>query len=194
MLAIESKNLPGHLFVLLFNKHKLNYRFGAHPMIGPLLKIHLLVLALVLSGCNAGADDSKPLSQDELTAVSPPEITVYKSPSCGCCKEWVTYLEEEGFAVTSIDHDNVDQIKVKLGLPSPELRSCHTATVDGYIVEGHVPASDIQRLLAEKPTDILGISAPGMPMMSPGMGSREPKDYDVLSFTATGETAVYSKY
>ena len=123
------------------------------------------------------------------------EITVYKSPTCGCCKEWVTYLKEEGFnKVTAVDHDDVDAIKAKFGLPDPKLKSCHTAIVDGYIIEGHVPASDIERLLSTKPTNIKGLSAPGMPMMSPGMASRTPKDYAVLSFTESGETDVYSQY
>ena len=122
------------------------------------------------------------------------EITVYKSPTCGCCKEWVTYLQEEGFNVTAIDHDDVDSIKVKYGLTDPKLKSCHTAIVDGYIVEGHVPASDIERLLRTRPKNIKGLSAPGMPMMSPGMASRTPKDYDVLSFTESGDTTVYSQY
>lgn len=122
------------------------------------------------------------------------EITVYKSPTCGCCTGWVTYLEEEGFKVKAIDHDDVDSIKVKYGLPDAKLKSCHTAIVDGYIVEGHVPANDIERLLRERPKGITGLSAPGMPMMSPGMASRTPKDYAVLSFTQSGETEVYSQY
>ncbi len=122
------------------------------------------------------------------------EITVYKSPTCGCCQEWVNYLEEEGFQVTAIDHDNVDAIKTKFGLPNDSLKSCHTAIVDGYLVEGHVPANDIERLLSDKPAHIKGLSAPGMPMMSPGMASRTPRDYAVLSFTESGETAVYSQY
>lgn len=141
-----------------------------------------------------GADDGAQTESGDVVTVSASEITVYKSPTCGCCKEWVTYLEEEGFSVSAIDHDNVDQIKIDHGLPSASLRSCHTAIVDGYIVEGHVPASDILRLLDEKPEGVLGISAPGMPMMSPGMGSREPKDYDVVSFTKNGEIANFSQY
>lgn len=129
-----------------------------------------------------------------MSTIHSSEITVYKSPTCGCCKGWVTYLQEEGFNVTAIDHDNVDDIKHQHGLTDDSLKSCHTAIVDGYIVEGHVPANDIERLLRERPTDIKGLSAPGMPMMSPGMASRIPKDYDVLSFTKTGKTAVYSQY
>lgn len=132
--------------------------------------------------------------QSENETIHNAVVTVYKSPTCGCCKDWVTYLEEEGFNVTAIDHDDVDSIKVKYGLTDPKLKSCHTAIVDGYIVEGHVPASDIERLLSTKPSHIKGLSAPGMPQMSPGMASRTPKDYTVLSFTDSGETAVYSQY
>ena len=146
----------------------------------------LLFLVVVLSACQ-----SKTTTSESSEII---DITVYKSPSCGCCKKWVTYLEEEGFKVTSIDHDDVDTIKTKYGLPDPKLKSCHTAIVDDYLVEGHVPANDIIRLLKERPKNIKGLSAPGMPMMSPGMASRTPKDYDVLSFTAFGETAVYSQY
>lgn len=122
------------------------------------------------------------------------EVTVYKSASCGCCKGWATYLEEEGFAVTSIDHEDMDSIKTRLGLPDPELKSCHTAIVGNYLIEGHVPSDDIKRLLNENPPEIKGLSAPGMPTMSPGMASRTPKDYAVLSFTETGETAIFSQY
>ncbi|MBX2835690.1 MAG: DUF411 domain-containing protein [Gammaproteobacteria bacterium] len=142
------------------------------------------VLIAILTACQS----------ETTTSIQMSEITVYKSSTCGCCKEWVTYLEEEGFNVTAIDHDDVDAIKVKYGLTDPKLKSCHTAIVEGYVVEGHVPANDIERLLREKPTNITGLSAPGMPMMSPGMGSRTPKDYAVLSFNDSGETAVYSQY
>jgi len=125
---------------------------------------------------------------------NPLQMTVYKSPTCGCCAAWVTYLEEEGFSVSSIDTDDMDTVKAKLGLPSKNLASCHTAVIDDYLIEGHVPALDIKTLLTEKPTGIRGLAAPGMPALSPGMGSREPKDYDVLSFSDTGETAIFSSY
>jgi len=154
----------------------------------------LVLLVTVLSACQSEATTAESSSIKISESIDQAEITVYKSPTCGCCKDWVTYLEEEGFKVTAIDHDDVDTIKVKYGLPDPKLKSCHTAIVDGYLVEGHVPASDIERLLSERPTNIKGLSAPGMPMMSPGMASRTPKDYDVLSFTENGETAVYSRY
>lgn len=151
-------------------------------------------LMLSLTACQSEANTAETKSIKASAMIQNAEITVYKSPTCGCCKDWVTYLEEEGFNVTAIDHDDVDSIKVKYGLPDPKLKSCHTAIVDGYLVEGHVPASDIERLLRTKPKNIKGVSAPGMPMMSPGMASRTPKDYAVMSFTESGETAVYSQY
>lgn len=123
-----------------------------------------------------------------------PRITVYKSPTCGCCSGWVTYLKNEGLAVTAIDTDDVDTVKAENGLTNRELMSCHTALVDGYVIEGHVPVADIKRLLSERPANIKGLTAPGMPTYSPGMASLIPKDYDVLSFTESGETAVYSSY
>lgn len=120
-------------------------------------------------------------------------MTVYKSASCGCCKDWVSYLERDGFTVTAIDTENVNQIKAENGLSEQSLKSCHTALIDGYVVEGHVPANDIRRLLSERP-DVAGLSAPGMPMMSPGMGSLEPKGYDVLAFQKDGRSRVFSSY
>ena len=155
---------------------------------------YTLVFLGVLTACKSDANAPETDSIKVSDTIHNTEITVYKSPTCGCCKEWVTYLEEEGFKVKAIDSDDVDAIKVEYGLPDPKLNSCHTAIVDDYIIEGHVPASDIERLLRTRPANIKGLSAPGMPMMSPGMASRTPKDYAVLSFTESGETAVYSQY
>lgn len=120
-------------------------------------------------------------------------ITVYKTPTCGCCGGWVDYLRDKGFLVESHDMQTLSDIKAKLGLTDPRLMSCHTAVIDGYVVEGHVPADDIRRLVSEQP-DIVGITAPGMPQMSPGMHSEIPKDYDVLSFDADGNIEVFSSY
>ena len=120
-------------------------------------------------------------------------VTVYKSPTCGCCQGWVDYLRDEGFQVQTHDVADLNPIKARVGLADPSLASCHTALVDGYVVEGHVPADDIRRLLRERPP-IVGITAPGMPQLSPGMMSREPKGYDVLSFDERGEVAVFSRH
>ena len=122
-----------------------------------------------------------------------PTITVWKSASCGCCQRWVDYLQDEGFEVTAHNVDDVVSIKRKLGMTDPALYSCHTAKVGGYLIEGHVPASDIRRLLDDRPT-LVGLAAPGMPQMSPGMLSIEPKGYDVLQFNAKLETSVFSSY
>ncbi|MFT5390560.1 MAG: hypothetical protein ACI8PT_000745 [Gammaproteobacteria bacterium] len=120
------------------------------------------------------------------------EITVYKSPTCGCCAGWAEHLRHNGFHVTTIDQYDLSGIKAQHGI-TPKLQSCHTAIVNGYAIEGHVPASDILRLLKDRPK-ALGLTAPGMPMMSPGMSSGEPRGYDVLLFGPGGETSVYSRY
>ncbi|MEA3290831.1 MAG: DUF411 domain-containing protein [Pseudomonadota bacterium] len=120
-------------------------------------------------------------------------ITVYKSPTCGCCKGWVDYLRDNGFQVKTHDVSDLMGIKAKQGLTDRRLMSCHTALIDGYIVEGHVPVEDIRRLVNERP-DVVGITAPGMPQMSPGMRSIEPKGYDVLSFDKRGDVELFSSY
>lgn len=120
------------------------------------------------------------------------EITVYKSPTCGCCQGWVDYLEDNGFEVLTHNLDDMSEIKNRFGV-SDEVKSCHTGIINGYVVEGHVPAEDIKRLMTEKP-DIVGISAPGMPMMSPGMASLVPKGYDVVQFDKNNNTEIYSEY
>jgi hypothetical protein len=121
------------------------------------------------------------------------EITVYRSPSCGCCKKWVTHLEEAGFTVKQVELDDLSEIKAQAGVPE-KLHSCHTALVGRYAIEGHVPAADIKRLLAEKP-DVHGLSAPGMPAGSPGMEVGGAKDkYDVVSFTRDGKSSVWASH
>ena len=103
--------------------------------------------------------------------VSAGEITVYKSPTCGCCNKWVSHLRDAGFKVNTINSDDLESIKLSAGV-QPFLQSCHTALVDGYVVEGHVPASDIKRLLQERPA-VTGLAVPGMPAGSPGMENTE---------------------
>ncbi len=119
-------------------------------------------------------------------------VTVYKSPTCGCCTGWINYLRDNNFEVEAYDVQNLDPIKEQYGVDH-HLQSCHTALVDGYVVEGHVPVDDIRRLLKEKP-DIKGLTAPGMPPLSPGMASLTPKNYDVLSFDEDGKVEVFSEY
>lgn len=119
-----------------------------------------------------------------------PAITVYKSPSCGCCAKWVDHLEENGFDVKSIDTPDVNPTKMQHGVPG-ELASCHTALVDGYVVEGHVPADVIKKMLEEEP-EIVGLAVPGMPMGSPGMEGSRVDNYDVIAFQKDGTRSVFA--
>lgn len=120
-------------------------------------------------------------------------IMVYKSPTCGCCTEWVKHLEENGFEMMSHNVQNMGKYKEKANLPHG-MGSCHTAFVDGYAIEGHVPASDIKRMLTEKP-DIRGIAVPGMPMGSPGMEYGDRKDaYQTISYTRDGHKSVFASH
>ena len=122
-------------------------------------------------------------------------IVVYKTSTCGCCALWVEHMRENGFApeVHDVSAAQVRAVSQSAGL-SDEGASCHTAKVGAYIVEGHVPASDVQRMLKEKPA-IAGIAAPGMPMGSPGMEQGGRKEaYDVISFTKAGKTSVFAKH
>ncbi len=120
-------------------------------------------------------------------------VEVWKSPNCSCCQGWVDYMEDNGFTVKAHNVPDVTVIKRHLGMNDPSIYSCHTAKIGDYLVEGHVPVKDIYRLLEEKP-DILGLSAPGMPMMSPGMNSIEPKNYDVIQFDKDQEYSVFSSH
>lgn len=123
-----------------------------------------------------------------------PEVTVYKSASCSCCRDWAKYLKEAGFKVTSYDREDMDSIRISFGV-KPGLSSCHTALVDGYVIEGHVPAMDIIQLLKNKP-DAVGLVAPGMPKYSPGMqaSNKQPRGYDVLLFDKEGSSQVFTRY
>ncbi len=124
-----------------------------------------------------------------------PQVEVWKDPNCGCCGDWVQHLVDNGFSVRIHDVGNTAARK-RLGMPDA-LGSCHTARVAGYVIEGHVPAREIQRLLREKP-DALGLAVPGMPVGSPGMDGaiygnrRDP--YDVLLVARDGSTRVYQSY
>lgn len=117
-------------------------------------------------------------------------ILVYASPSCGCCDKWMKHLEANGFLVSKELVSDVTPLKQKYGVPQ-DLRSCHTAIVDGYVIEGHVPADVIRKMLADRPA-FAGLAVPGMPNGAPGMEGATTDRYDVISFTRTGETKVYA--
>ena len=119
------------------------------------------------------------------------EILVYKTAACGCCSNWVEYVKRHGFTVKTEDVTDLTAIKVEHGVP-PGMQSCHTALVDGYVIEGHVPVESIERMLEERP-DIAGLAVPGMPAGSPGMEvpGRAADSYDVIAFDRAGNTSVY---
>lgn len=119
------------------------------------------------------------------------DVVVYKSPTCGCCGKWVDHMQAAGITVDVQNRRDLRPIKAELGVPS-RLQSCHTAKVGDYLVEGHVPADLVQRLLDEKP-DIKGLAVPGMPMGSPGMEGPYKDEYDVLAIGKDGRTKVYAR-
>lgn len=118
-----------------------------------------------------------------LAAATP--VTVHKTPWCGCCAGWAQHLKRNGYAVTIEEAEDLDPIKRMLGVPA-HLEACHTAVVEGYVVEGHVPAEAIAQLLAQRPA-LTGLAVPGMPMGSPGMEGATSEAYDVIGFGPAGE-------
>ncbi|WP_375322011.1 DUF411 domain-containing protein [Aliivibrio logei] len=127
------------------------------------------------------------------SAFASTEVMTYKSPYCGCCSEWVEHMEENGFTVKIENHEDMNPIKEKLGV-EPRLASCHTAVIDGYVFEGHIPAADIKKFLAD-PRDFKGLAVPGMPMGSPGMEYGDKKDkYQVVAFKENGKLALFNTY
>lgn len=124
-----------------------------------------------------------------------PTITVYKDAACGCCTAWIDHLARNGFAVKGVDTDDLAGVKRMMGVPAA-LESCHTGVIGSYLVEGHVPAADIRRLLAQRPA-IRGLAVPGMPIGSPGMEQGDPRAnerYAVIAFTTNGTTSVFARH
>ncbi len=119
-------------------------------------------------------------------------IEVYHDPACGCCINWIRYMQAQGYVVTAHENQSMAAIKTRLGVPAT-VTSCHTAKIGGYVIEGHVPVEDIRRLLAEHP-DALGLAAPGMPMGSPGMEMGAPEQYDVLLIGRDGSSRVFASH
>lgn len=168
-----------------------------------------VLLLLALGACNgagkadptpAADDGAAPAPQSGQTAANPGQtaqaaqgttrMVVYKTPTCGCCRAWVENMQAAGFAVEVHDMPDVAPVKQEHGVPG-HLASCHTAIVDGYVVEGHAPADVIRRMLAERP-QVAGIAVPGMPAGSPGMEMGSRKDpYDIIAFSRDGKVSVY---
>lgn len=149
-------------------------------MITPTRSTALIVLFIIFSACQ---------SQPDVL----PEVVVYKTPTCGCCSKWVDHMREAGFTVKATDLEDLSPIKQQFGV-AQENRSCHTAVVGGYVVEGHVPADLVRKMLTEKP-EIAGIAVPGMPVGSPGMEveGRPADRYQVIAFDKQGNRTVYAE-
>jgi hypothetical protein len=162
--------------------------------------ISAAAIAILVSSAGAIGSPGSQSSQGPQRSQGPqgaqgalPAVTVYKSPTCGCCSKWVDHMKAAGFAVTSHDVDDVAAIKEKHGVPA-EAGSCHTALVGTYVVEGHVPADAVKRMLRERP-NIAGIAVPGMPVGSPGMEvpGRPADSYSIVAFEKSGKYSVYEK-
>jgi hypothetical protein len=163
-----------------------------------LLPIPALAAAgLLLAGCTGAAPVAMPewtrapLTEATTTTVASRVVEVYKSPTCGCCGDWEAYLEDRGYTVVPYPTEDMSALKNEHGLP-PETWSCHTAMVDGYVVEGHVPAEAIEDLLASRPS-IDGIALPGMPAGSPGMTGEKEAPFEVVAVEG-GEVTPFGAY
>ena len=175
------------------------------------------LISLLLVGCDAASDTAKTstvktepaapstvtpaaapvapptATQSDVTQQDKPEVVMYKSPNCDCCTGWADHLRKEGFTVVVHKRDDMGAIKTRFGVPQ-KLASCHTAIVDGYVIEGHVPAADVERLLKERP-EVAGLTAPGMPMKSPGMQKvgQKTQGSDVLAFDKAGKPTIFHR-
>ena len=156
--------------------------------------VAVVVFVFIAAGCQSNAADTSDLAPVSMAEQVLPVMMVYKSPTCGCCTKWVDYLRDAGMEVNTTDTEDMGSIKERFGVPG-KLSSCHTAVVGGYIVEGHVPFEDIQRLLKERP-DAAGLAVPAMPIGSPGMEveGRPADNYNVLLFDANGNQRVYASH
>jgi hypothetical protein len=154
-----------------------------------LSKRNTLILATLFS---AAVVLVPPAMADMRVAPKMPEITVYKDPDCGCCKNWIEHLKKHGYKVIAHDTRDMSSVKDNFGVKN-SLQSCHTAIVNGYVIEGHVPAADIDRLLRERPK-VAGLAVPGMPAGSPGMEGGSAEHYAVMAFDRAGGAKVYARH
>jgi len=158
-------------------------------------RIAALAAAVALSQAAGSAQQRPKPAAPKPAAAKPIMLAVYKTPTCGCCSKWVDHMKQNGFTVHVTDLNDLSAIKAKHGIPS-KVQSCHTAIVNGYVVEGHVPAATVKRMLKELPA-VAGIAVPGMPQGSPGMeapGNIVPPPYEVVTFDRKGETRLYAKH
>jgi hypothetical protein len=134
------------------------------------------------------------LAVSTVLAQTPPTMAVVKDPGCGCCEKWVDHLQRAGIKATVTESADIDALKDRRGVPRAA-RSCHTGTIGGYVIEGHVPVADIKRLLKERP-DVVGLAVPGMPVGSPGMETSDGRvdPFDVVAFDKRGQTRVFASH
>lgn len=158
---------------------------------------HLAIVAAIAFAAACGNADAAPEAGQPQALAAPdqglPTVLVYKTATCGCCTGWVEHMRQAGFTVDARDLPNnteLMRVKVDVGVPGA-MATCHTAVVDGYVVEGHVPADQVKRLLAERP-EVVGIAVPGMPIGSPGMEGPNAQPYRVFSFDRQGGSAVFA--
>lgn len=144
---------------------------------------------IIAAAIGVGWWKSESTSQQAIVSASNEVVEVYKNPQCGCCAAWVAHLRTQGFTVNVHEVADTAAVREQHQIPAA-LGSCHTATVNGYVIEGHVPAADIRRLLKEKPT-VAGLAVPGMPAGSPGMESSSPQAYQTLAFSVNGDSSVF---
>ena len=160
----------------------------------PLVRTLILAMAgtaMAACGGEAPAADARMAGESRVASASD-DLGVYKSPTCGCCGGWIEHMEQAGYTVDArdVDYAELARQKGEHGIPA-DLGSCHTGSVGGYSLEGHIPAYVIDRLLEERPDDIRGLAVPGMPAGSPGMESPTPEAYDVIAIRKDGSRVVY---
>jgi len=151
-----------------------------------------LLLAGLLASMASGIGIVHAANAQARPSADKPTLTVYKDVSCGCCHVWVEYMQAKGYRVFAQNTD-IAAIKKQYGI-DPNLQSCHTTLVSGYIIEGHVPEGDIVRLLKEKPAGVVGLTIPGMPASAPGMDLKPFQPYTVLAFDKAGKTTVWARH
>ena len=152
----------------------------------------VITSSIGLASCSGNTSETQAADMIEQAALVS-ELTVYRSPTCGCCGKWIAYMEAQGFRIKDEITEEMDVIKEQYGVPQT-MASCHTTVANGYVIEGHIPAVDVARLMTEKP-DISGIAVPGMPIGSPGMESGDYiEPYTVFSFNASGEIASFAEH
>jgi hypothetical protein len=155
-----------------------------------MIRVRALLLPVFLAAALAAVSTAQPAPRPAGARVP---ITVYKTATCGCCAKWVDHMKAHGFEPAVQDLRDLSAVKMELRVPA-SLQSCHTAIVDGYAIEGHVPADAVTKLLAQKPRNVAGLAVPGMPIGSPGMEQGAQKDpYEILAFDRTGKITVFDK-